>query len=80
MFCPTCVRSYPEDSEKCPKCQGPLTNVIEIFSDDDDIWSPNRVEVRDEEVDVESLHGAEFGLFRSSASIGGLGEPLRDRV
>jgi len=35
MFCPTCVRSYPEDSEKCPKCQGPLTNVIEIFSDDE---------------------------------------------
>ena len=35
MFCPTCVRSYPEDSEKCPKCQGPLTNVIEIFADDE---------------------------------------------
>ena len=35
MFCPTCVRSYPENSEKCPKCQGPLTNVIEIFADDE---------------------------------------------
>ena len=35
MFCPTCVRSYPENSETCPKCNGPLTNVIEIFADDE---------------------------------------------
>lgn len=35
MFCPTCVRSYPENSESCPKCGGPLTNVIEIFADDE---------------------------------------------